>query len=146
MTDIPIVDPHHHLWDLEKNLYPWLMETSADSVIGDTRPLSKSYRVEDLKRDMKGLGVIKSVHVAAAMEGPDPVAATGFLATVAREHGRRNGLLWNTGVRDRAVDGRLVGPRRASDSARGLRRCPRRRWRRRRRPPARPAVPPLLHW
>ncbi|MEQ1768620.1 MAG: amidohydrolase family protein [Devosia sp.] len=83
MIEVPVVDPHHHLWDLETNLYPWLMETSADSVIGDTRSLSKTYLVEDLKRDMAGVGVIKSVHVQTDYDPRDTVGETRWLQSVA---------------------------------------------------------------
>ena len=37
----PIIDPHHHLWDLGRNTYPWLQDrTLALRLEGDLRPIA----------------------------------------------------------------------------------------------------------
>ena len=44
MDDFPIVDPRHHLWDLERFSYPWLSARPLPaSVAGDVAPIAKSY-------------------------------------------------------------------------------------------------------
>ena len=37
MDNIPIVDAHHHLWDLEneKTKYSWLMVSEGEAFFGD---------------------------------------------------------------------------------------------------------------
>ena len=48
MDDFPIVDPHHHLWDLERFSYPWLSARPLpSSVAGDVAPIAKSYQLDD---------------------------------------------------------------------------------------------------
>lgn len=39
--DFPIIDPHHHLWDLEKHRYPWLQDGVKPIVFGDYTPLCR---------------------------------------------------------------------------------------------------------
>jgi len=80
-----IVDPHHHLWDLELNRYPWLSEDMSDRGWGDLGPLKKSYRVADLLADAEAAGVtlLKSVHVQANYDPSDPVGETIWLEKTA---------------------------------------------------------------
>lgn len=26
MHELPLIDPHHHLWNIEENYYPWLSD------------------------------------------------------------------------------------------------------------------------
>ena len=40
MTVPPFIDTHHHLWDLENNPYPWLMEP-IDHFVGDYSAIRK---------------------------------------------------------------------------------------------------------
>lgn len=80
-----IVDPHHHLWDLELNRYPWLSEDMSDRGWGDLGPLKQSYRVTDLLADAEAAGVtlLKSVHVQANYDPSDPVGETVWLEKTA---------------------------------------------------------------
>ena len=36
MSDLPppTIDPHHHLWDLERHYYPWLSDPMRPSLVG----------------------------------------------------------------------------------------------------------------
>jgi hypothetical protein len=45
--NFPIIDPHHHLWDLEHYRYPWLQDGVAPIVFGDYEPIRKSYLIEN---------------------------------------------------------------------------------------------------
>lgn len=82
-----IVDPHHHLWDLERNRYPWLSEDMSDRGWGDLGPLRQSYRVADFLADAEAAGVklLKSVHVQANFDPSDPVGETIWLEKNASE-------------------------------------------------------------
>jgi predicted TIM-barrel fold metal-dependent hydrolase len=44
----PIIDPHHHLWDLGRNRYPWLQERALEPRLeGDIREIAKDYLLAD---------------------------------------------------------------------------------------------------
>ncbi|NQW16383.1 MAG: amidohydrolase family protein [Chloroflexi bacterium] len=80
---LKIIDTHHHLWDLENNYYPWLMEP-IDHFAGDYSPICNTYLISDLHRDAEGLDLIKSVHVQAEFDhADDPVKETAWLQGVA---------------------------------------------------------------
>lgn len=77
-----IVDPHHHLWDLERNPYPWLRPDTAHPA-GDLMPICKSYRLDDFLGDTGDLQVVKSVHLQAEIDRSDPVRETAWLQALA---------------------------------------------------------------
>ena len=79
----PIVDSHHHLWDLTANRYPWLAEPARDRGWGDWSALRSDYLVTDLVSDASRQALIKSVHVQANIDPTDPVAETAWLESVA---------------------------------------------------------------
>jgi predicted TIM-barrel fold metal-dependent hydrolase len=84
----PFVDVHHHLWDLERNPYPWLtIEPPPEMVSGDIRPLRHSYRLGDYLADAREQNVIRSVHIEAGWDPKQPVMETEWLQGLADEHG-----------------------------------------------------------
>lgn len=93
MRDIPIIDPHHHLWDLEKNYYPWLTDTIAPAAFGDYTAICKSYRLEDFLDDAKNQNVVKSVHLDVGFDPADPVGETAWLQGIADTHGFPHGIV-----------------------------------------------------
>lgn len=76
-----IVDSHHHLWDLGKNYYPWLSDQVRTVSYGNYSAIQKNYLLEDFRRDIGAVNVVKSVHVQA--ESQDPVAETQWLQSIA---------------------------------------------------------------
>ncbi|MBU2646529.1 amidohydrolase family protein [bacterium] len=82
-----IVDVHHHLWDIERNFYPWLKEADHDRGWGDMSDLMRSYRPADLIADAAEAGVtlMKSVHVQANFDPADPIGETRWLDEIAGE-------------------------------------------------------------
>jgi predicted TIM-barrel fold metal-dependent hydrolase len=86
---LKIIDTHHHLWDLENNYYPWLMDLT-DDFVGDHGSFRKTYLIDDLHRDAGELDLIKSVHVQAEFDhNDDPVKETAWLQGVADDPGSR---------------------------------------------------------
>ena len=65
MDNIPIVDAHHHLWDLEneKTKYSWLMVSEGEAFFGDYGAIRKSYLLDDYLNDAKNQNLIKSVQL-----------------------------------------------------------------------------------
>jgi len=94
MPDLPIVDPHFHLWDLSFGKHPWLAKRPLDrSIAGDLAPLAVSYLLEDYLADIKRQNVVKAVHIEAAWDPDDPVSETRWLQGVADRHGFPHGIV-----------------------------------------------------
>lgn len=83
LPDLDIVDPHHHLWDLQTNRYPWLSERRETRVCGDYDAICVNYLLPDLLRDAQGLRLKKTVHVQAEHDHADPVRETRWLQSIA---------------------------------------------------------------
>ena len=84
-----IIDAHHHLWDLERNYYPWLCdEPPVEGRHGDYRAIRQSYLTGDFRRDWDGLRVVGSVHIEAKWDPDRPGRGDG-VGGVGR---RRDGL------------------------------------------------------
>jgi predicted TIM-barrel fold metal-dependent hydrolase len=82
-----IVDSHHHLWDIERNFYPWMKEANHDRGWGDWSSLMRSYSVANLLADAaeSDVKLLKSVHVQANYDPSDPVGETRWLEEIAAE-------------------------------------------------------------
>jgi len=83
------IDPHHHLWDLGKNRYPWLADVNHDRGWGDWSALRQNYLVEDFLQDARPHTLLKSVHVQANFDPRNPVGETAWLDSVAAAAGSR---------------------------------------------------------
>ena len=76
----PIVDAHHHLWDLDKNYHPWLCdEPLIKSRHGDYSSLRRNYLPKDFRRDTSGFQVVGSVYVETEWDPRDPVSETRWV-------------------------------------------------------------------
>lgn len=79
-ADLPIIDAHHHFWELGHDRYPWLEEHVIPFRYGDYASLRRhSYLVEDFRRDHGNHNVVKSIHMEAEWDPRDPVAETRWL-------------------------------------------------------------------
>ncbi|MBV9170720.1 MAG: amidohydrolase, partial [Chloroflexi bacterium] len=61
MPDVPIVDAHLHLWDLER--LPWTIWPSMPG-------MDRSFGLAELRRDTQGLPIDGFVYVQAEVEPP----------------------------------------------------------------------------
>ena len=88
------IDPHHHLWDLEKNHYPWLQTRPVvPRLEGDVGPIAQTYGIEDYLADIRNQSIAKSVHVEAGWDPADPVGETAWLQSIADQHGFPHGIV-----------------------------------------------------
>lgn len=92
-NEFPIVDTHHHLWDLDNNYYPWLSDRVRQFWIGDYEPIRKNYLIDDYLRDCKNQNVVQSVHLQAQWDWRDPVGETRWLQQCADHHGFPHGIV-----------------------------------------------------
>jgi predicted TIM-barrel fold metal-dependent hydrolase len=117
-----IIDPHHHLWDLERYDYPWLRPETPHPA-GDLTPICRSYRLDDFFADAAGLDLVKSVHLQAEIDRRDPLAETAWLQKVADAPGSRgfpHGIVAFADLADPRVEATLERHRRQAN-VRGIR-------------------------
>ena len=104
MSDMPIVDPHHHLWDLEKYYYVWLSGEPLDTIVGDYSSITHTYLVGDYLRDMGSQNVIKSVHIQCEFDPSNPAGESEWLQAAADEHGFPHGIVGAAHLEDADVE------------------------------------------
>ncbi len=94
MSDLEIVDAHHHFWDLDALYYPWLTDRPLASFpFGDYGVLRRNYLPEDYWRDADGHRVVKTVHVEAERHVGDPLDETNWLTRLHGEAGVPNAIV-----------------------------------------------------
>ena len=87
LTMRPIVDAHHHLWDLDACQYPWLMAQGVTRFFGDPAPIQKNYLVTDYRDDAKGYDVEASVHVQVGVTPGEELEETAWLQATGDAYG-----------------------------------------------------------
>ena len=95
MRDLPFIDAHVHLWNLERISYPWLTPPfSDDGPNGSVEPIARTYLLDDYFADAAGWNVVGMVHVDA---GAAPAAAldeTRWLQALAYERGMPQAIVF----------------------------------------------------
>lgn len=100
-----IVDAHHHLWDLDRNLYPWLRaDPDPDAWVGDVTPIRRSYLVDEYLGEATACGVVRSVHVQAEWDPSDSIGETRWLQEVADRHGFPHAIVASARLEDPRVE------------------------------------------
>ena len=79
--DGPIIDPHHHLWDLSLKRHPWLAPDKGHAV-GNIDAIRRDYLVEDYLADSRRQNVVATVHVEAGWIDDDCLGETRWLETL----------------------------------------------------------------
>lgn len=78
---LPIVDAHHHLWDLTANRHPWLSDAPlAQFRYGDYAAIRRDYLPEDYRRDSAGHRIVATVYVEAEADPADPLRETRWVS------------------------------------------------------------------
>ncbi|UCI22834.1 amidohydrolase family protein (plasmid) [Mesorhizobium sp. B2-1-8] len=81
----PVIDPHHHLWDIGSGKHP-LLDPPATGVDANA-PLRRNYLIDDYLTDSRDQNVVATVHVEAAWLDADCVGETRWLDGLARRAG-----------------------------------------------------------
>ncbi|MEU4892569.1 amidohydrolase [Streptomyces sp. NPDC044780] len=100
--DIPLIDPHFHLWNLEENYYPWLSDEVAPAAWGTYEDLLRNYLLDDYLADATGQNLVKAVHLDVGWDPRDPVGETRWLQSIADRRGFPHGIV---GYADLAAPG-----------------------------------------
>ncbi len=84
--DGPIIDAHHHLWDLSMGRHPWLMAGDpAMRSLGDLGFLRRNYLIADYLADIGPQHVVGSVCIEALWDPSRPVdEETGWIKSLDR--------------------------------------------------------------
>ena len=94
MSDLEIVDPHHHFWDLDAIYYAWLTDQPLASFpFGDYDVLRQNYLPENYWRDAEGHNVVKTVHVEADAHAGDPLDETRWLTQLHESESAPNAIV-----------------------------------------------------
>jgi predicted TIM-barrel fold metal-dependent hydrolase len=124
MPDCPVIDAHHHLWDLRACHYPWLMARGVRRFFGDPTPIQRDYLVGDLLDDAAGVPIAGSVHVQVGVAPGAELAETRWLQGVAGGTGNPlglpNAIVAGCDLADPALETRLQAQR-AFANLRGVR-------------------------
>jgi predicted TIM-barrel fold metal-dependent hydrolase len=120
----PIVDAHHHLWDLGRNPYPWLQDPEPIPFrYGDYSAIKRDYLPADYRRDSAGFNIVKTVHMEAEWERSDPAAETRWLTAINAKHGFPNAFIGH-GEPHRADIADVLAAHAKSSLVRGIRHKP----------------------
>ncbi len=74
--DIPIIDTHQHLWDLNRFRLPWIQKGT---------PLARSYVMKDYLTATRGLNVVKSVYMEVDVEPKQQQAEADYVSEICRQ-------------------------------------------------------------
>ena len=95
---LPIIDPHHHFFDLGRNHHPWLSDHILTNFrYGDYTAIRRDFMPADYRRVAAGHLVVGSVLMEGEWDPRDPVGEMRWTIEVAAEHGAPDaaiGQIW----------------------------------------------------
>ena len=121
-SDLRIVDPHVHLWDLSRARYGWLQdEPLPNNPAGDMTAIAhRNYLLDDYRADIAGWRVDKIVHVEAGQPIGAQLAETDWLQAMADDGGYPHGIVAGADLLDPDLDA-LLEAHAARPNVRGVR-------------------------
>lgn len=118
MKDIPFVDAHVHLWDLDHLRYPWLTPPfGSEGPAGSVEPIAQTYLPADYRAEASSWTVAGFVHVDAGANPADALAETAWLEGLP---GGPDGIVAFAALDDPEV-GSLLAAHAAHGRVRGIR-------------------------
>lgn len=121
-SDLRIVDPHVHLWDLSRARYGWLQDDPLpNNPAGDMSPIAhRDYLLADYLADTGGWRVDKVVHVECGMPIGQQLAETDWLQGLADAYDYPQGIVAGADLLDPDLDA-LLEAHAARANVRGIR-------------------------
>jgi predicted TIM-barrel fold metal-dependent hydrolase len=121
MRDIPFVDAHVHLWDLDHLGYPWLTPPFADDgPNGSVAAIATTYLPADYRAEATSWNVAGIVHVDAGADAAHALAETEWLEGLAAADGLPTGIVAFAALNDPEVE-RLLAAHAGHGRVRGIR-------------------------
>lgn len=115
-----IVDTHQHFQSLSDANYPWLDPDRPKPLEGDLSLIRRDYLPADYRSDMKGLGIVKTVHVQNGRNPHDPLDETRWLSTLAEHEGMPDAIVAYADLASPGVE-RLLEAHASFPRVRGIR-------------------------
>ena len=121
-SDLRIVDPHVHLWDLSRARYGWLQDDPLpNNPAGDMSGVAnRDYLLDDYRADTAGWRVDKIVHVECGLPIGEQLAETDWLQAMADEEDAPQGIVAGADLLDPDLDA-LLEAHAARPNVRGIR-------------------------
>lgn len=118
----PIIDPHMHLWDLDRHYYGWLQDRPLpNNPAGDMSPIAyKSYGLDDYLADAARWNLVQTVHVECGLPPKDQLSETDWLQGLADARGVIGGIVAGANLDDPRVEP-LLEAQAARAKVRGVR-------------------------
>ena len=86
--DLPIIDAHHHFWDLGHKAHPWLVgEPISGFRYGDYAAIRRNFLPDDYRRVTAAHNVVTTVTMEGECDETDLVAESRWMAEIAARHG-----------------------------------------------------------
>jgi predicted TIM-barrel fold metal-dependent hydrolase len=105
----PIVDPHMHLWDLQRHHYAWLQLPPQHNPAGDVSGIAgRNYGLGQYLNDVSGWRVVKTVHIECGLPPTDQLSETDWLQAMADTCGYPHGIVAGACLENPEVEGLLM--------------------------------------
>ena len=92
--NLPIIDAHHHFWDLSLKKNPWLDKNNQIPFrYGDYSSICKNFLLSDYKKVSKNHNIVKTIHMESEWDPTDPVGETIWLQKLYDISGFPNALV-----------------------------------------------------
>lgn len=90
---LPIVDAHHHFWDVERNPHPWLQKRPLIPFrYGDYSAICRNFLPEDYARNQGPHRVLRHVLMEGEWDAADPTGEARWVHALAQETGKPHAL------------------------------------------------------
>jgi predicted TIM-barrel fold metal-dependent hydrolase len=122
-AELPIIDAHHHFFDLARNYHPWLSDRPVTFRYGDYSAIRRDFLPADYHRAIDGHLVVGSVLMEGEWDPRDPVGEMEWASAIAREHDLPSAAIGQIWL-DRADVGEVVAAYRAMPLVRSVRHKP----------------------
>lgn len=121
-SDLRIVDPHVHLWDLSRARYGWLQDDPLPhNPAGDMSGIAhRNYLLSDYFADAGDRRIDKIVHVEAGLPIGQHLGETVWLQAMTDDYGYPQGIVAGADLTDPDLDA-LLGAHAARKNVRGIR-------------------------
>lgn len=96
---LPIIDAHHHLWDLDgTGHYPWLQdEYDENYFLGDYQRLRTNFLPPQYRVATAGYDIVGTVHVEAERSRSEQYEETAWLTAVNEQYGIPSAIVAHVG-------------------------------------------------
>ncbi|MFK3891354.1 amidohydrolase family protein [Sphingomonas sp. NPDC079357] len=121
MDDIPFVDAHIHLWNLQRIRYPWLTPPFGDNgPNGSVAAIAHDFTVADYRAQAARWNMVGAVHVDAGAEPAQALDETRWLEAVADAEQLPTAIVAFAALEDLNV-GQMLAAQAAHQRVRGIR-------------------------